>query len=368
MIKLVLLTIVIILLGASLVIAEIRINELDSNPGGTDNNKEWIELYSNEQIDLTGWKIINHDKKETKLNQTFSGYLVINLKNQFLDNDNESIKLIDKNGLTLYQTPVFKDTFNDDRSWIFCDNHWFLNFSSRGLDNNCQINNINNNQNTENKKIGMELDWDEDDIINGNEFYIRINLFNLENKDYDVRVYIYDDEDNEKILSQTYYSFDEEWIDSTEYFKRFIKSPGGNKSKTIRLRIKTTYESLYGDYKIGARLRETNESSYKIEVIENIELKKLIKSSSVPTTSQITSSQEYDPQREKVLRDIENKKRDEMLTGNAIYIGKTKTQDIKTGKSIIYKSKNELIKEYSLYSFIALFVGLIILKILNKKR
>jgi hypothetical protein len=67
---------------------------------------------------------------------------------------------------------------------------------------------------------------------------IPISKFNLENKDYDIKVFIYND-NSEDPLSETYYSVDEDWINSKEYFKRFIKSPGGNKSKTIRLRIKS---------------------------------------------------------------------------------------------------------------------------------
>ena len=48
-----------ILIGLLLIscVSAIRINEVELNPEGTDAGNEWIELFSSEEIDLTGWTL-----------------------------------------------------------------------------------------------------------------------------------------------------------------------------------------------------------------------------------------------------------------------------------------------------------------------
>jgi len=58
----------IILILINFVYAEIRINEVELNPAGSDGGKEWIELYSDSLINLEGWKLVNHDNKVLFLN------------------------------------------------------------------------------------------------------------------------------------------------------------------------------------------------------------------------------------------------------------------------------------------------------------
>jgi len=68
------------------------ISEVELNPLGTDSGNEWIELFSKSEIDLEEYKLINNDGDEFSLNQIggFSGYLIIELSKQWLDNEDES--------------------------------------------------------------------------------------------------------------------------------------------------------------------------------------------------------------------------------------------------------------------------------------
>ena len=45
-------------------ISAITINEIESNPAGADTGNEWVEFYSNEEVNLEGYKIINNDGDE----------------------------------------------------------------------------------------------------------------------------------------------------------------------------------------------------------------------------------------------------------------------------------------------------------------
>jgi hypothetical protein len=65
------------ILTINLIQANPIINEIELNPQGADKSNEWIELYSQEQISLKDWKLINNDEDEFLLTQTFQGYLII---------------------------------------------------------------------------------------------------------------------------------------------------------------------------------------------------------------------------------------------------------------------------------------------------
>jgi hypothetical protein len=74
-------------------VSGVRINEVEPNPSGADSDNEWIELYSDTEINLTNWTLRDLDDNIIELNQTFSGYLIINLEGTWLRNTNESVFL-----------------------------------------------------------------------------------------------------------------------------------------------------------------------------------------------------------------------------------------------------------------------------------
>jgi len=65
----------------SFVKAEVIISEVMYDLDGSDSGREWIEIYSGEEINLSGWKFYeaetNHRLNLTKGSESFSGYAII---------------------------------------------------------------------------------------------------------------------------------------------------------------------------------------------------------------------------------------------------------------------------------------------------
>ena len=51
----------IIFLFAINICSAIKISEIELNPAGTDKGNEWIELFSDEKINLGEYKLVNND-------------------------------------------------------------------------------------------------------------------------------------------------------------------------------------------------------------------------------------------------------------------------------------------------------------------
>jgi len=106
----------------------IIIAEAESNPAGSDDGNEWIKLFnpSSSNKDISNW-IVNSTHGKAMSFQIQSGtifgsceYVTIKFPLQFLDNEDESVILLDQNGIVIDKTPVFSDKSND--SWIWKDN------------------------------------------------------------------------------------------------------------------------------------------------------------------------------------------------------------------------------------------------------
>jgi len=103
----------------------IIINEIEQNPTGTDSGNEWVELYNptGSAVDLSGWELwTTHGIVETYVFPSGTlidpgGYLVITFSSQFLDNEDESVILLDASDVEVDRTPVRIDTYNDSRTW-----------------------------------------------------------------------------------------------------------------------------------------------------------------------------------------------------------------------------------------------------------
>lgn len=118
------------------VVSGIRINEVELNPAGDDSGNEWVELYSSEEINLDGWKLVNNDDNELILNQSFSGYLVINFERQWLDNSDERVFLYEDSNL-IDKTNILDDSKNNNLAWGFCQD-WVFVESTKGSENLCE--------------------------------------------------------------------------------------------------------------------------------------------------------------------------------------------------------------------------------------
>lgn len=118
-------------------VSAIRINEFESNPDGTDSGNEWIELYSEIEINLSDYKLVNNDGDEILLNGSFSGYFVYVFNKQWLDNSDEKVFLY-KNNESINETDLFADNKNDDLTWQLCEIWEFIG-STKGEENDCII-------------------------------------------------------------------------------------------------------------------------------------------------------------------------------------------------------------------------------------
>ena len=108
----------------------LMINEFETNPAGTDNGTEWVELYNatSKTIDLSGYMLVpesNESKAFVITGNSISPFekKVIMFEKQSLNNsksgkhNGESVSLYSPDGKKVDSTPWKKDTYNDDRTW-----------------------------------------------------------------------------------------------------------------------------------------------------------------------------------------------------------------------------------------------------------
>jgi hypothetical protein len=93
-------------------------------------------LYSEEEIDLENYKLVNNDGDEIELGGIFSEYYVHVLEKQWLDNSDEKVFLYRGDEL-IDETDVIYDSRNDERSLSYCG-EWRFVESTRGEENNCE--------------------------------------------------------------------------------------------------------------------------------------------------------------------------------------------------------------------------------------
>jgi len=114
----------------------IRINEVELNPAGDDSGNEWVELYSEGEIDLQDWKLINGDDGVFYLDGSFKGFYIVEFPSQWLDNKDEKVILKDSENKTIDKTDLFADSSNNDKTWQFCET-WIFEISTEDDENNC---------------------------------------------------------------------------------------------------------------------------------------------------------------------------------------------------------------------------------------
>jgi len=350
---------------------EIRINEVELNPLGSDSGNEWIELYSNEEINLTGWKIVNNDEDIKDLNQSFQNYLIINLERLWLDNENESVKLYNRS-LLVHSTLIFSDSSNDNRAWSYCNGTWiFINLSYgyennclTSLDNNQNLTNQNNSQNIQNTQnipdtLSFDMDWKEENIVNGEEFEIELEFFNLKDQDYDIRVWI-EFGDNNTVISDRYDEKNNEWKSGRYYINEFVKGPE-DKAKEILLKIREEHGNFKGNTKLFFKIRNEKPIEKTIKILGKEEQKE-------------DKENKTEEKNKEEINKIEQENFENLsIPGEVIFLGKrasgeieNKSEGIKTQKNIVFESKSELIKKYAIYGFALLCIMLIFLLAFDK--
>ena len=107
----------------------LQLTEIESNPPGVDSGNEWIELYSEQEINLTDYTFVNNDGKNLTINQIFQGYLVYKFDSQWLDNKDEKISIYNGTKL-IFETSLFDDSKNNDLTYSFCNGNWIFQMST----------------------------------------------------------------------------------------------------------------------------------------------------------------------------------------------------------------------------------------------
>ncbi len=194
----------------------------------------------------------------------------------------------------------------------------------------------NNTTNIQKISSYMGLDWDEEDIVNGEEFYIDIKFFNLEDKNYDLKLWI-SSENNDNSISDRYDENESKWESGIYWLNNFIKG-SGNKTSEVSLRIRSSSKNFYGDAKISAKMRVSGDSDIVNSTTRDITINKNQTDSATSLNAvSLSSSTSY----------VGNSN-----SSGLIILGSSssmKTEDIKTLGNTIYKSKSEYMMEYAPY-------------------
>ncbi len=118
-----------ILLGSlalvGMCIGSVIINEVELNPPGDERKSaypEWVELYNDgEAADIGGWNVSTSHGESVIIpdGTTIPAYGTYIVSSDFawLEDQNESITLIDASGATVDQTPVLTDTDDNEYAW-----------------------------------------------------------------------------------------------------------------------------------------------------------------------------------------------------------------------------------------------------------
>jgi len=207
--------------------------------------------------------------------------------------------------------------------------------------------------------IYIELDWDEEYIINRDEFDITVKAYNLEDNNYDVLVEIQNEDG--KTISERYGKYGTNnsnvWKSSTFYALEFV-SGSGDDSADMKLKIDSDYSYFLGDATIIAKIRENGKTSVIDEFEEDIKVlgAEEDNTNNTNTSTTLTSNVIKSANESGIIK-----------LGSKNLKETDETEGIKTEKSTIYKSKNEYIKEYAIYGFAVLCVFLIALLLIDKK-
>ena len=361
----ILLSILILISSINFVYA-IRINEVMPNPADNCSDcTEWIELYSNTPMNLTNW-IINTTNKQEIFNASIEDFLiitqnktafvslwginqdkVIEWSSMVLTNSGKNIFIFDNSSI-LIDNLIYPDfSSNENKSYSLLSNlSWTICSQATPLGLNlCEQNNTQNQTTppSNDPEIYLELDYDSK-IENGDEFNVKVKAYNLEDENYDIKVYL-TKENTETIISETY--LNKTWKSSTYYYENATEGDG-NKTKTLKLRIDSDYNDFTGDAEIKAKIRINGETSVIASFEDTIEIteKKIVNTT---TLSQKTTTQ-----------NTTKNSTEEIIKLNSI------KEDLKTIKAKIYLSKTGYIKEFSVY-FFALFCVFLLIYIMIRR-
>lgn len=341
------------------IVSAVRINEVMPNPEDDCNDcTEWIEIYNENPITLDNWTL-NTTNQKLSVNYYLEDFLIITKnKTVFLQiwQVNPS-KVLNWSSLSLTNSGKSIFLLNNESSLI--DNVSYPDFSTKSNKSYFRVQNLswvigNSTPCSENifiepspisspapegpsntslpvedeEKISLEIFCD-DKLYNDDELEVEVKAKNLENKEYEIKAAIMF-EDEETIVSETYNSG---WK-SSMYYIPF--------SENVRLRLKKDFRNISGDAEILVKIRERGKSAIIYETSEEIRI--------LRTKVKVDSKLE--------VNNAENQ---------SIVLVPPNQEAIVLGskEEVVYESKNEKIKQYTVYAFcmfLIVLIGLILIK------
>lgn len=203
-------------------------------------------------------------------------------------------------------------------------------------------------------EMSYDINWNEEDIINGKEFIISVKIESGEDKFYDGKLWI---ENQENIISERYDEKNEIWKSGYYYINEYFKD-----ENKVKIRINKKYKDFEGDAYIHFKIRNKKEIKKEIKVL--IEDKKDDKKEDSKKYSNEKKIIEENVEIKKI--EDENKDIKEAIENNEIKpitLGNKINSD---NKEIFYESKQTRILNYSIYGF-TVFCVLICVLIIWKK-
>lgn len=218
---------------------------------------------------------------------------------------------------------------SSDKIWIFQDYLIYIdsnkNFREEGQDISSE------------EKV--ELEWDEDEIINGNEFDIKISFIN-DKKEKDIKLWI---ENKGRIISDRYDEKNDLWKSGGYYINNFLD----NDYDKVKLRIKEDFKDFNGEANLFFRTRSGFEYEKGINVLikDNYE----------------NDSEEKIEKNESFI--IGNENNDSIFKEpiKSIRLEFSNKTNLINKENVLYESKLVSIKKYSIFFFGFLCLALCIL-------
>ncbi len=374
----------------------IMINEVGAK------NPEFVEIYNptNEILNLSEWQIkdgsgdnshnpdnitcYNIANCSLSINYTYfiiieRGTNITSITNEpinyfYVDDSDLGYGLNDPGDNITFYNSTFSSFFSWssssadlNKSWQFYNNIWQECNRTPGKENYCPaniiLNTTNSSLNLTNSSLpaiinntpniasavgqNVSLEWGEEDITNSSSFEIIIKASNLESINYSVKIYI-TFKQNDTIISDNYNTLDDKWKSGTYYLQDFFMGPG-NKSKEVEMKIRENYKIFKGEAWIHVKLKKGE------DVILQTNKSITILAGKNKTTEESVLLREM---AEDNLT-LENKQNNDTKS----IINLNQQQQIstinKTKDNIVYKSKNEKIKDYATYGFAGFLIFVI---------
>lgn len=241
-------------------ISAVSINEVMPNPDdGCNDCTEWVELYSNESVDLEGWILDTSDSKNTFFHCLIQDYLIITKnksaflqlwpgidESKVLESKNISLKneedtIILNNTLVMVDNTTYPSFSNNKNwTWSLCEGWIKTNIATPSIKNNCP-------------SISLEFP---PYIIKGEPSAVLMNVSGYDNGLYDIKIDIFNVSDPSHRISKIWDPQEQKWKSTNYYLYEVLNIINNQASYLTFLKI----EDYIGPAIIYSKIRKGSAS------------------------------------------------------------------------------------------------------------